>query len=219
MTVTERLLDATKELWDQYNEHPFVLGIMNGDLDKEKFRFYMLQDYLYLNDYARTFAVGVAKATNHKTANLFAKYVGVMNGELNVHEGYLGRFGITQEEIDSTPVSFDNMLYTSYMLRIAYECGEAEIMAAILSCALSYEVIAKKMIETKPDCVSDEFYGEWIVNYASERYEEDNRVLSDEMDRLARNYSEEQIKKLIEIFTISSRCEMSFWDMAWEMKK
>ena len=105
MKTTERLLLATKDIWQQYNKHPFVTGIQDGTLDKEKFRYYMIQDYLYLEDYAKTFAVGVAKAKSLRIANLFAKYIPVMNGELNVHDGYLARLGVTQEEIDSTPRS------------------------------------------------------------------------------------------------------------------
>ena len=54
------------------------------------------------------------------------------------------------------------------MLRIAYEGGEAETAAAILSCALSYEVIAKKIVSEYPDADQHEFYGEWISGYASD---------------------------------------------------
>ena len=46
MTMTERLLEATKEIWDGYNETPFVKGIADGSLDHEKFKYYMIQDYL-----------------------------------------------------------------------------------------------------------------------------------------------------------------------------
>ena len=95
MNTVERLLDATTEIWEEYNRHPFVLGIQNGTLDKEKFRYYMIQDYLYLEDYAKTFAIGVAKAKSIRIANLFAKYINVMNGELNVHEGYFAKLNIT----------------------------------------------------------------------------------------------------------------------------
>jgi len=38
----------------------------------------------------------------------------------------------------ATPRALDNLSYTSYMLRVAYEEGEAEVLAAILSCAYSY---------------------------------------------------------------------------------
>ena len=30
MTMTERLLEATKEIWDGYNETPFVKGIADA---------------------------------------------------------------------------------------------------------------------------------------------------------------------------------------------
>ena len=62
MTMTERLLEATKEIWDGYNEAPFVKGIADGSLDHEKFKYYMIQDYLYLIEYTRSIAIGAAKA-------------------------------------------------------------------------------------------------------------------------------------------------------------
>ena len=219
MKTAEILLDATAEIWEAYNKHPFVLGIQNGTLDREKFRYYIVQDYLYLEDYAKTFAVGVAKAKSLKIANLFAKYINVMNGELNVHDGYLSRLGVTQQEIDFTPRALDNLSYTSYMLRVAYEEGEAEILAAILSCAYSYEIIAKNMVKNNPDSVKDEFYGDWVKGYISESYAAENIVLLEEINRLTENYTEKQIQHLIDIFTSCSRYELAFWDMAWNMSK
>ena len=183
MTTTKRLLDGSKDIWEMYNAHPFVLGIQNGDLDREKFRFYIVQDYVYLQDYARTFAVGTAKATNPRTAAL------------------------------------DNLSYTSYMLRIAYEWGEAEVMAAILSCALSYEVIAKNMVKNNPHAADDGFYGDWVRGYISDRYSADNKELIDEMDRLGEKCTEEQLERLVKIFRTCSVYELKFWEMAWNMGK
>ena len=219
MTTTERLLDGSKDIWEMYNVHPFVLGIQNGDLDREKFRFYIVQDYVYLQDYARTFAVGTAKATNPRTAALFSKYVNMLNGEMDVHEGYLGKFNVTKEELYTTPAALDNLSYTSYMLRIAYEWGEAEVMAAILSCALSYEVIAKNMVKNNPHSADDGFYGDWVKGYISDRYSADNKELIDEMDRLGEKCTEEQLERLVKIFRTCSVYELKFWEMAWNMGK
>ena len=41
MKTTDKMLEATKELWKSYNEHPFVKGIQDGSLDKDKFKYYM----------------------------------------------------------------------------------------------------------------------------------------------------------------------------------
>ena len=59
MKTSERLLNASKTIWDAYNEHPFVLGIQNGTLERDKFRYYIMQDFLYLKDYAKTYAESV----------------------------------------------------------------------------------------------------------------------------------------------------------------
>lgn len=219
MKTTERLLWETKDIWRQYDQHPFVLGIRNGTLEKEKFRYYIIQDQLYLEDYAKTFAVGVAKAKSLKTANLFAKYIAVMNGELDVHDGYHARLRVTREEIASTPRALDNLSYTSYMLRVAYEEGEAEILTAVLSCAYSYEVIAKNIVREAPASVNDAFYGAWIKGYASDDYAKENTVLLEALDRLTEGYTEQQIRHLVDIFVACSRYELAFWEMSWTMRK
>lgn len=217
MGTTQQLLDYAAGVWAVYNEHPFVLGIQNGTLEREKFRFYMIQDYLYLGDYAKIFALGVAKATSLSNAMLFSRYISVMNGELNVHSNYMARLGITQEDIDSAKRSLDSLSYTSYMLRVAYEETEVEIVAAILACAYSYEVIAKKMVENNPAAVDDEFYGSWISGYVSEEYSEENRVLIELLDDMTKSYTPAQIEHLKDVFLACSRYEMAFWDLSWNM--
>ncbi len=219
MKTSERLLNATKDIWAAYNEHPFVLGIQNGTLERDKFRYYIMQDFLYLKDYAKTYAIGVAKAKSIETANLFAKYIGVMNGELDVHKGYMGRLAVTQEEIDAMKPSLDNLSYTSYMIRVAYDEGEAEILAAVLSCAYSYEVIAKKIVANRPASVEDPFFGDWIGGYASDEYAAGNVILIDTLNRLTAHYTEEQLRHLEDIFVACSRYEAAFWQMSWDIKQ
>ncbi|MGC4018699.1 MAG: hypothetical protein QM793_05385 [Muricomes sp.] len=104
------------------------------------------------------------------------------------------------------------------MLRIAYEEGPGEIAAAILSCALSYEVIAKAMVQSDPACIGHPFYGEWVRGYANPDYAQANQRLIDMLERLTVDYSETQMQQLENIFIACSRCEGAFWDMSWEMR-
>ena len=219
MTPTEKLLEAVKDIWAGYHNHPFVTGIGDGSLDQKKFRYYMIQDYLYLIDYTRVFAIGAAKAKDLTVMKLFAAYThNILDGEMDIHRTYMKRLGITQEEAETTPVSLDNRSYTSYMLRAAYEGGEAEVMAAILSCALSYEAIAKELVQHNPNAKDHPFYGEWVSGYASDSYHEENEILIGLMDRLAAECTPAQMDHLTDIFKACSRYEMAFWDMAWEMR-
>lgn len=218
MTTVQRLLDAAKEIWKNYNAHPFVKGIATGTLDQEKFRCYIIQDYLYLQDYAKTVAIGIAKAKSLEAAEIFSHYIALLTGsEMNIHHGYMGKFGVSQEEVDNTPRALDNLSYTSYMLRVAYEEGEAEILTAILSCAYSYELIAKCMVNCDPECVNHPFYGEWIQGYASAEYANGNKVLIAALNKLTENYSDYQLKHLVDIFYACSQYEYLFWDFSWKM--
>lgn len=220
MKTTERLLSATKDIWEAYNEHPFVLGIQNGTLDQERFRYYIIQDFLYLEEYAKVFALGIAKAKGPETITLFSRYVTLLTeGEMDIHRGYMGKFSVSREELEATPRALDNLSYTSYMLRVAYEEGEAEILAAILSCAYSYEVIARKIVERNPAALEHPFYGDWVKGYADPHYSEANILLLETTDRLTQHYTEQQIRHLVDIFIACSRYELAFWELAWNMSK
>lgn len=218
MKVFDRLLESAKEIWDAYNTHPFVYGIENGTLEKEKFRYYIIQDYIYLIDFAKVFAIGVAKSKSLDTASLFSIHIEFLNnGEMDIHKGYMGEFKVTKEELESTKMSLDNLSYTSYMLRVAYEEGEAEILAAVLSCAYSYEVIAKTIVKNNPKSIDNSLFGDWIKGYASKKYADRNVDLINTFNKLTANYTEEQINHLIDIFVACSRYELAFWEMSWNM--
>lgn len=220
MTTTQRLYDAAKDIWAGYHTHPFVQGIADGTLDQNKFRYYMIQDYLYLIDYAKVFAEGVCKAQDMQTMALFAQYVHqILDGEMDIHKGYMARLHIPMSEVEQTPAALDNLSYTSYMLRVAYEGDAADVTAAILSCAVSYEAIGKEIVRTHPDAVNHPFYGEWVRGYSAPEYADANRILEDLMNRLTEGASEERLAKLTEIFVRCSRYEGAFWDMAWDTKR
>jgi len=219
MRASEFLIDSGKELWESFLRHPFVAGITEGTLPQEKFQYYMIQDYLYLMDYARVFALGTAKAEDLETARIFGRYVNqITDGEMAIHRGYMKRLGVPEEKALRTPPAQDCLSYTSYMLREAYEGGPAEIAASILSCAVSYEYIAAAMVERNAACRDHPFYGEWVRGYASPEYAEENRMLERLTDRLCEGLSAVRMAKLQDIFVRCTRYEGSFWDMGWEMR-
>ena len=218
MKTTDRLFAAAKDIWDKYYFHPFIQGICDGTLDEAKFRHYVVQDYLYLVDYAKVFAIGAAKAPTleyERTFLAFAK--GILDGELKLHDGYTGLLNITREELDRTPMSIDNAGYVAYMLRVAYEEGIAGVLAAILSCAVSYEKIGKRIAAEHPESMEHPLYGEWVKEYASEAYAHDNYLMIDMLDELTADWSEDQLAHIERIFVDCSRYEYKFWDLGWNM--
>lgn len=219
MTTSQRLYEAARPIWDNCLSHPFVTGIGDGTLPVEKFQYFMLQDYLYLFDYARVFALGVVKARDPELMRIFAQNVdAILGGEMNIHRTYMARLGITEEQVFAVKPALDNLSYTHYMLAAAESGGPMEIVAAILACSWSYAEIGQALAKL-PGAMEHSFYGEWIRGYAGADYAATNQSLIELMDELSAGAPEAQLAHLEDIFVHCSRYELGFWDMAWEMRK
>lgn len=217
-SVSTRLHDAAAPVWETCLRHPFVTGIGDGTLDMEKFRYFMLQDYLYLFDYARVFALGVVKARDPELMRVFAANVdAILGGEMKIHRAYMKRLDITEEQVFSIKPAPANLSYTNYMLSVAQTGGPMEIVASILACSWSYAEIGQALAAI-PGAAENPFYGEWIRGYASEEYAATNQALIELMDSLAADAGEEQLAYLTDVFVNCSRYELGFWDMAWDVQ-
>ena len=217
-SVSTRLHDAAAPVWEACLRHPFVTGIGDGTLDMEKFRYFMLQDYLYLFDYARVFALGVVKARDPELMRVFAANVdAILGGEMKIHRAYMKRLDITEEQVFSIKPALANLSYTNYMLSVAQTGGPMEIVASILACSWSYAEIGQALAAI-PGAAEHPFYGEWIRGYASEEYAATNQALIELMDSLAADAGEDQLAYLTDVFVNCSRYELGFWDMAWDVQ-
>ena len=218
MKVSERLYNSIIDLWDKYNEHPFVKGLADGTLPLAKFQFFMIQDHLYLMQYAKVFALGVLKAKNESDMRLFSSLIAAtLDTENALHQDYLRRLNISQEMIAQAKPSIVTDSYTNYMIAIAEKEGLGELMAAVLSCSWSYKLIGDFM-EKFPGATEQEFYGEWVNMYISDGYRSSNQLMIDMVDRLTEGYTEQQIQNLEHIVYVCSQYEYMFWDMAWNEK-
>ena len=102
VTVSSELLAIGRPMWEQSLACPFLQGIRDGYLPKEKFMFYMVQDYLYLKEYVKLFALGVVKSGDIPTMRYFQAYEAqILNTEMETHRSYMARIGITPEEAEN----------------------------------------------------------------------------------------------------------------------
>ena len=178
----------------------------------------MIQDHLYLMQYAKVFAIGVLKAKSEKDMRLFAGLItATLDTENAIHQSYLRRLGISREMIDQAKPSIVTDSYTNYMIAIAEKEGLGELMAAVLSCSWSYKLIGDFM-EKIPGAKDHEFYGDWVSQYMSEGYRSANETMIEMVDRLCADYNEEQLQNLEHIVNVCSQYEYMFWDMAWNKK-
>ena len=217
--VSEQIFEKCRPVWDKCYEHPFVQGIADGTLDHDKFRYFILQDHLYIMQYAKLFAIGLFKCDKEADIRAFYELIGFsIEGEDALHHSYFEKIGITQEMIDSATPSIANESYTSYMLTVAAKGGPAEVMAAAAACAWSYTYIGQRLAQI-PGINEDDFFGPWTSTYTAEDCVIGNDTMMAMLDAFAAGYSQEEIDRLVDIVYICSQYEYNFWDTAWKMER
>lgn len=218
MTFSERLYENLQPIWRQNHHHPFVRGIGDGTLAKEKFRFFMIQDYLYLIEYAKLFALGAMKSNDVKTMGEFAKLLSsTLNDEMALHRQYAQKFGISEVELEQAKPAPTTLAYTHYMLHVGQNGSLAELVASLLPCMWSYAEIGQEL-NKKPGAAEHEFYGEWIQMYASEEFGELTAWTIDLLNELAKGKPEHELDQLEDIFLNTTRFEYMFWDMCYHQQ-
>ncbi|MBT2658134.1 thiaminase II [Bacillus sp. ISL-18] len=217
MKFSQRLFEKVKGIWEKTHQHPFVVGMGNGDLPVESFIRYMKQDYVFLIDYSKLFAFGAVKARDLETMAAFAKLLDeTLHGEMDLHRQYAEKFGITHQQLEETKPAPINLAYTRYMLNVAQNGSLEELISALLPCMWSYWEIGKMLAKEYQGASGHYQYGEWVKMYSSDEFGRLAEWLIDLLDQLTRGKPERELVILEEHFLTTSRFEYMFWDMVYQ---
>ena len=213
---TEELWRSIEPIFSAILAHPFVKGLTDGSLPEEAFRFYVVQDALYLQDYARCLALAAAKAPRAAWCELFAEHAKVaLVVERSLHESFFQEWGLSEEQVASTPYAPANLAYTSYLLRIAYERPFEELLGAVLPCYWIYWEVGKHLERLGSP---NPLYQRWIDTYASEEYAQVVRAVLAVTDEAVADLPESRRAPIRQHFVTTSRYEWLFWDSAWRLE-
>ena len=193
MSFSRGLKSKAAKVWEEGYNHPFVQELGKGTLDKEKFKFYLLQDYQYLLQYAKVFAIAAVKSDTEELMTRFSTIqYSILVNEMDLHRAYMAGFGVTPEEAASVKPSLYNRTYTANLLATGQTDGLAEVLAAVFPCAWTYADYAKRLKEQYADKLEGNFYKTWIENYASDEFSDSFEWFYDALDGLVLNMADEQ---------------------------
>jgi len=217
MGFTSELRKKAEKIWEANHNHPFVQHIGNGTLPKDKFIFYLKQDYIYLIDFARYFALLAARASNLSLMTGFAELLHTtLKFEMDLHRSICSDFGISAEELEKTEAMPDTLNYTSFLIKSALLGSAGEMLAGFLPCAWGYVEIAQRLKQKGlPD---EKHYRQWIETYASDEFDGMVLYYRGLLDDYASTAPDTEKHKMQEVFDLSSKLEYMFWEMAWNQR-
>ncbi|STZ76022.1 thiaminase II [Bergeriella denitrificans] len=211
MSLTQTLIEQAEPHWAEYVQHPFVEQLAAGTLPETSFRHYLKQDYLYLFQYTRMFALAMYKSENFAQMETARGMAEAVLSEIDLHIAYCREWGISEAELFATEESAACIAYTRYVLDCGISGTLAELYAAVAPCMLGYAEIGKRIGAQPP--VPGNPYQAWIDTYAAEDFQQVAVDFSAFFDSLCQDLTPAQQAKIAHIFTTATRMEVAFWDM------
>ncbi|WP_318568872.1 thiaminase II [Salinigranum marinum] len=214
MSFTDTLEPVAEPLWDAIVDHPMVSQLGAGTLDESPFRYWVRQDYVYLVEYSRLFALGAAKAPDLRRLGTFAELLeSTVTTEMDLHRSYAAEFGIDESALEATEPSPTTRAYTDFLVRTAALGTFGDLVAALLPCMWGFNATANRLAERgRP---AHEGYAAWIDMYAGDEFTELTDWCLDLMDDVAAGADEATRDRYRDLFVTSGRYEYRFWDAAW----
>src|SRR5690554_3650904 len=139
-----QLQQACQSEWDAYIQHDFVRQLGDGTLAADAFRHYLKQDYLFLIQFARAFALAAYKSpTLEDLRQAKAGLEAIVDLELGLHIQYCREWGISEQELQALPEARATMAYTRYVLDTGNRGDLLDLHVALAPCLVGYGQIAQ----------------------------------------------------------------------------
>ena len=233
--MAQSLWDAAADLIKVTETHPFLVAMVDGTLSQDSFRYYAIQDALFLTDFASCLDLLAAKMNmemsdddiSTKEASIQRVKdlaVGIEEAEKELHRSFFSTWDIDASNATSMP---NTLLYTSYMLRVVSTRPYAEGLAVLLPCFWVYMHIGncmlqlRKELDSKPTSEQQQQrpaqFDAWIDMYSGEEFETEVKDYIAIVDKAAVGADEESLGKMKEHFRMCCQLEYMFWTQASEL--
>ncbi|KAL9188104.1 hypothetical protein ACHAXT_006482 [Thalassiosira profunda] len=220
--MAQSFWDAAAPLIAVTEKHPFLVAMVDGTLSLDSFQYYVVQDALYLTDFAnclnmlggRLAEAGDAEASTR----LHQLATGAEEDEKELHRSFFTKWNIDDSDAEAMP---NTLLYTSYMLRVVATRPIEEGLAVLLPCFWVYMHVGKCMLALREE-LGDSVtrppqYDAWIDMYAGEEFAKEVNDYIAIVDKAAKTAAEDTLKQMEEHFIMSCKLEHLFWNQAHEL--
>jgi thiaminase/transcriptional activator TenA len=207
---------AAADHWQAYTRHEFVRRLGDGSLPNAAFLHYLVQDYIFLANFARAWALGVVKAGDIEEMRAAAAAVdALVNHEMQLHVGVCAAAGIPEKKLLAADEEVENLAYTRFVLDAGLSGDFLDLLAALAPCVLGYGEIGAWL----GDAATDKTYADWIDSYSASDYQALCLNVGRLIDRAAgarlgaTPEAAPRWADLCQTFRTATRLEAGFWDM------
>jgi thiaminase/transcriptional activator TenA len=213
-----RLKRRANRIWRAIDGHAFLRELHSGTLPMDRFIYFILQDYVYLLDFAQVLCQGGARSPDLETLALFCRHaLGTVEVERSFHASFGKSVGLSRDQLDGVTKGPVTEAYIGHLQSVARSGTLGELVAAVLPCYWIYGEVGRRLYKNRPR--KPKIYREWIETYACESFWRPVREQINLMDRLGAAANRGEKNRMSANFILSSRYEFMFWEQAYRMEK
>jgi thiaminase/transcriptional activator TenA len=192
----------------------------DGTLSEAAFRHYLVQDYLFLIEFARAYALAVYKApTLADMREGLTGIAAILDVEMDLHVKLCAGWGLSPTDLEHAPPAPEMLAYTRYVLDAGMRGDLLALKVALSPCVIGYAEIAARLASAPGATAQSNPYSVWIREYAGAAYQDIADKARAHLDTLAARYATPAREaELITIFREATRLEAEFWEMGWGMR-
>jgi thiaminase/transcriptional activator TenA len=212
---SQELWRAGANLYSRILRHPFLLGLVRGDLPTAKFGFFLEQDMAFLDLYSRSICLLAARAPGAQAVRQFSRDAAdSLGAEQDAESGWLEQLGLQASgEVEPAPTT---LAYGRFLLSEVQSGSFLQGVAAVLPCYWVYHEVGRELARLgSPTPV----YQRWIDNYSSQDFEAVTARVRAILDQEASTASALELESGRRSYLVALRYEWMFWDMAWRMER
>lgn len=206
MPISDALWQLNADLAQACLNSPFVRGIGDGSLARERFAGYIGQDAFYLQAFARAYTLAAAKSPDWHGFQELHELAGGVLQELELHKSIAAAWDLNLAQIIPGPAT---RRYTDFLLATAWASETGITIAAMTPCMRLYAWLGAQLATQQQTPHS---YSEWIQTYSSKDFEN----LAAHLERLLDRYTPSNAAAA-DAYRYAMECEYDFFQAAWSM--
>ena len=209
-TYFYKLKNSCNREWSEYTGHNFLSDLVNNKLPDKNFKKYLVQDYIFLQQFLKILALSVYKSNSFDEVNRSVNFIKGIDHEIKLHVNYCKKWKIPLKSLSNIKVERANRAYTDHVLRVGKNGSNLDIFSCLSPCIIGYGEIGFKLSKIRNWKKSK--YSSWIKMYSSKKYQQvakDNIVY---LDILFKNNKNKNLHKLKSNFKKSTILERNFWE-------
>ena len=205
-----KLKSSCNKEWSEYTEHKFLSDLVNNKLPDKNFKKYLIQDYIFLQQFLKILALSVYKSNSFDEINRSVNFIKGIDYEIKLHVSYCKKWKIPLRSLSNIKVERANSAYTNHVLSVGKNGNNLDIFSSLSPCIIGYGEIGFKLSKIKNWKKSK--YSSWIKMYSSKEYQQIAKENIDYLDILFKKNKNKNLSKLKSNFKKSTILERNFWE-------